>query len=79
MGKRQPLGPGQGRYRGASPAVPRVTELAGVRKGIRRALTEGKLPERKAVMQTMLAEIRSGIAAASDRSFAYRSLDHRID
>jgi len=43
---------------GSQPNVPGPAELAQVREDIERALRDGALPERKAVMQAVVAEIR---------------------
>lgn len=55
------------------------TELGGLLGDIERALGDGALPERKAVMQAVVAEIRVRDRGHIQPSFAHRFLDHRMD
>ena len=62
----------------SQPRVPEPEELAVLVEDIERAMRDGALPERKAVMQARSRRSGSGIAATSSRSSASRFLDHRM-
>jgi hypothetical protein len=63
----------------SQPSVPEPEELAVLVEDIERAMRDGALPERKAVMQARSRRSGSGIAATSSRSSASRFLDHRLE